>query len=609
MVHRRCADPWVGTRHALSVVSKIHHWIGCGGPPEIMSKQVVILLLVLLTCGLRAQSAVPESFWPKVYGPADSLVSQLEGSPIEQIHSKRELIDKLYFMASQKPVKKQLLCRAKYWDAAYRMITDSTHGSSLRLIAEAMRLTNTSTYDFHRLWLLRDAMRWDVMTSPYKHYIRIQNEVSYYEKIGDHVSLAECYNTQGYILDELNAPAQALEKFQKAYELVKSYGDQWTGAYMHNIAFSDYKLGHKTQALEILKRLEKQYQGYKGSSMYVSILNTLVYIYQDGPEYAHYCRKLIAVVGSLPDRYYKMAALIVISDYYMKTDRPLKAIQTLDGVLEYFKLRHDEHSVAVCLANLAESYKLLGDYKKASELYAQFAQLQFNSRRSAITEQVISAEQLMKIKQNDALQAAKQREIRLRAVSMMAVLVLLVLVLFGTVLYYRARGRESKAKLENERLKSEKQQLEIALKNKKLVTSQVMLSEKNNTLKDIKAQVSKASGGHGSERELAAKINMAVNLHLDSASEWMRFKVIFEEVYPDFFANLAAAYPMLTEYDRRLCAFYMIGLDTKQIALMLNVQPLSVQRSRSRIRKKMGLDRTDDFVTHLKRFNDCKKPS
>lgn len=95
---------------------------------------------------------------------------------------------------------------------------------------------------------------------------------------------------------------------------------------------------------------------------------------------------------------------------------------------------------------------------------------------------------------------------------------------------------------------------------------------------------------------------MQENLYLNCRSSK------FIPVYPDFFDGLSTQYPELTEYDLRLCAFYMMGIDTKQIALILNVQPLSIQRSRSRIRKKMALDRDTDFIAHLRKFNPKQFP-
>ncbi|MBO7609062.1 MAG: hypothetical protein J6S96_02515 [Muribaculaceae bacterium] len=250
----------------------------------------------------------------------------------------------------------------------------------------------------------------------------------------------------------------------------------------------------------------------------------------------------------------------------------------------------------------------MGDYKKATEYYEQFAQLQLVGSHSKVASEVMNAESLLKIKQYNMQLEEQRRTSRFRMIAIIIGSALVILGLVGIILFYRYRIRKNKVQLENEQLKGEKQQLEIALQNKKLVSSSMMLAEKDQALKVIKEYIADARGRDSVAKDVATKINMAVNTHLMSEREWERFKLSFEQVYPDFFEGLSTQYPELTEYDLRLCAFYMMGIDTKQIALILNVQPLSVQRSRSRIRKKMALDRDTDFIAHLRKFNPKQFP-
>ena len=245
----------------------------------------------------------------------------------------------------------------------------------------------------------------------------------------------------------------------------------------------------------------------------------------------------------------------------------------------------------------------LGDYKKASEYYSRFAQLQLSGEQDRVASQIINAESLLKIKQYNLQLEEQRRESRFRMIALGVTSVLVILGLVSIIMLYRYRSRKNKVQLENEQLKSEKQQLEIALQNKKLVTTSMMLAEKDQALKEIKEHIADARGKSGVTNDVAKKINMAVNMHLMSQNGWDQFKLSFEQVYPDFFEKLLAQYPNLTEYELRLCAFCMMGIETKQIAQMLNVLPLSIQRSRCRIRKKMALPHDTDFVTHLRKFN------
>ncbi|MEL7161870.1 MAG: LuxR C-terminal-related transcriptional regulator, partial [Bacteroidota bacterium] len=67
----------------------------------------------------------------------------------------------------------------------------------------------------------------------------------------------------------------------------------------------------------------------------------------------------------------------------------------------------------------------------------------------------------------------------------------------------------------------------------------------------------------------------------------------------EFLATLRQRFPELTTYDSRLCLYLRIGLSSREIADILNVLPSSVNVSRSRLRKKLGLDSGEDLQKFL----------
>lgn len=67
------------------------------------------------------------------------------------------------------------------------------------------------------------------------------------------------------------------------------------------------------------------------------------------------------------------------------------------------------------------------------------------------------------------------------------------------------------------------------------------------------------------------------------------FRVYFEKVHPDFFNRLKEQFPLLTKNDLRLCAFLYLGMSTKEIAALIYREVRSVESSRLRLRKKLGI--------------------
>ena len=67
------------------------------------------------------------------------------------------------------------------------------------------------------------------------------------------------------------------------------------------------------------------------------------------------------------------------------------------------------------------------------------------------------------------------------------------------------------------------------------------------------------------------------------------FRVYFDEVHPDFLNRLSQRYPNLSKIDLRLCAYLHIGMSTKEISALTYREVRSVESSRHRLRKKLGV--------------------
>jgi DNA-binding CsgD family transcriptional regulator len=82
-------------------------------------------------------------------------------------------------------------------------------------------------------------------------------------------------------------------------------------------------------------------------------------------------------------------------------------------------------------------------------------------------------------------------------------------------------------------------------------------------------------------------------------NDWNQFKIHFEQVHTNFFSVLHEHYPQLTPHELKLCAYYRINLNTKEIARLLNISPESVQKSRHRLRKKMSIPSDIDLTVFM----------
>ena len=80
------------------------------------------------------------------------------------------------------------------------------------------------------------------------------------------------------------------------------------------------------------------------------------------------------------------------------------------------------------------------------------------------------------------------------------------------------------------------------------------------------------------------------------------FALQMTELNQENIKKLKASYPVLTNYDLKLCTLIMAGLNSKEIANSLEVLPSSIYISRSRLRKKLNIENDDDLYGFLTRL-------
>lgn len=102
------------------------------------------------------------------------------------------------------------------------------------------------------------------------------------------------------------------------------------------------------------------------------------------------------------------------------------------------------------------------------------------------------------------------------------------------------------------------------------------------------------------DRELLAATLVSASETEDKATALGGFDVAFSRVRPGFTEELLSLHPKLTPYELRLCCLLSIGLDTKEIARILSINPDSVKKSRQRLRAKLGIPSNMTFIEYFR---------
>jgi FixJ family two-component response regulator len=143
----------------------------------------------------------------------------------------------------------------------------------------------------------------------------------------------------------------------------------------------------------------------------------------------------------------------------------------------------------------------------------------------------------------------------------------------------------------------EKEKNEI--KARELTSLTLQITQKNNFLLHLDENLNEIKKTHPETIQAIHKLQHAINLNLEDENQWEIIKKRINGVYQGFFSRLIALHADLTTGEIRLAALLKINLSNKEIASILNISPKGLEKSRSRLRKKINLDKADSMESYI----------
>lgn len=153
--------------------------------------------------------------------------------------------------------------------------------------------------------------------------------------------------------------------------------------------------------------------------------------------------------------------------------------------------------------------------------------------------------------------------------------------------------------LEKERIKMEYDQIKEQLKIKtiELANKAKDNEDKNRLLVILKDKCNMVQKDPSTSKIRWNEMQRLLDSYLNVEDK--TFEIQMDELHQEFFKKLKENFPGLSSNDLRLCAYLKIGLNSKEIAEILNIQPSSSYISRSRLRKKLSLKTDEDLYDFL----------
>jgi len=154
------------------------------------------------------------------------------------------------------------------------------------------------------------------------------------------------------------------------------------------------------------------------------------------------------------------------------------------------------------------------------------------------------------------------------------------------------------------RLKNEKLESEIELKNTQLASTTLNLIQKGEMLVKVKEEFERMKRVSELDKDSDDYKKILKMLGDDKMKKnWEQFAVHFDKVHSDFLVSIKEAYPNLTPSELKLCAYLRLSLSSKEIAQIMNITIKSVELGRHRLRKKLGIDPNVNLFNFLLNFH------
>ncbi len=158
------------------------------------------------------------------------------------------------------------------------------------------------------------------------------------------------------------------------------------------------------------------------------------------------------------------------------------------------------------------------------------------------------------------------------------------------------RHEKEEISLRNEKLKSE-----MNYKNAQLTSSTLLISHKNDIMREIKHKLTAFASQVKSEpldRELQ-KLVGAIDEEFKVEEDWQRFEEHFNQIHKDFFKHLKEKYTGLSPTYLKLSAYIKMNLSSKEIASLMNISVRGVEKARSRLRKQLYVSQNESLTAFI----------
>jgi len=555
-------------------------------------------------------------FVPDIQGvnKFDSIAYQIEWTRYSNKSKAQLYLEELYSLAANHPDSIKLAMQCLYWEAAINDAQGINDTALLRKTNEYLTEINAKQYPFENALLHYTLALGEMNQGNYnKSLPNVLDAYGQFNALRDTVFIVKTLNSLGNLCHYISSYTLAEDYYEQAralsspsriehYIIPQNIYMAWS--------FMPERIYEAIDSLQaFLPTLEQSHDTGLITLAYLN-LGTFYHVVENFEGAFEWYERVSEMLPQIENNKRSFALHQNMGMYYYRMGDYEKSLLSFQKAESIASTEGNQEQLPYALLGLSDIYETMGEADSACYYLKRYHQANNDLLNNA---KVIEAYQsyaaiLLESSQKE-LTIAEQRSMLNHRRFLIALISALGGGLLIIIILLRQRlkvveNRELSLKLKQEesirQLKEESHQEAIEAKIREITSYSLLLVTKNNILQRIHDLVNNATEGKESVKTMREQVKQVIKSSQDSEQEWNNFMSHFDKVHPRFFDKLKSINPELTENNLRVCAYFRIGLSTKEVAQLLNISADTSRTNRHRLKKKLGIAEEDNLENFLR---------
>jgi len=438
----------------------------------------------------------------------------------------------------------------------------------------------------------------------------IHEGLNVFQKVNDSIRIADAYTHLAAIEANLQNNQKSIQYNLRALEIYEDYKDTYYESQALNdigqmyLLEKDYSNARSYLDRALQKSIEANAKSITGT-VYTNLGKLLIAENQPEGSFTFF-EKALEIQNASGETRKQIITKNQVGLAYNEAKQPRKAIPVLSEVIQIADSIDSKSILRYAHQYRSTAHQLLGNHTLALEDYKMYKTLSdtlFNLDKSRQIEELRTIHDLEQKELEIELQGEEiqvlNSQIRIANLRKTAFAIGMVsFILIAFLVYYSFRQRMKKKEIASKK-QEEILKKELEHKKKELASQTLHLVQKNTFIRELRDNLERIRSSPELFKIEYRRIVMLLKRENASDNDWEVFKSYFSEVHDNFDKKLMSVYPEISEKELRMAAFIKMNLSTKEIAVMLNVLPESVLKSKYRLKKKLRLGKDIDLYQYL----------